>query len=123
MSPDESESLDNKADASFFLCLQRFLFLLLFSLIYLLELLSFDELDFSNDESDNDGSGSGSPGTCALSFFSGNSVGCVSDVGSGMFFPNGTESIGDVAQLVVLVPRGVDSKVGRLIGSFWSPKY
>ena len=34
--------------------------------IYLLELPSFNELDLFDDESDNDGSGSGSPGMCAF---------------------------------------------------------
>ena len=34
------------------------------------------------------------------------------------FFLTGTESIGDVVLLVVVVLRGVDSKVGQLIGSF-----
>ena len=48
----------------------------------LLEFLSFDELDLFDDESDDDGSVSGSPGTCDLPFFSGNCVGCVSGVGA-----------------------------------------
>ena len=37
-------------------------------------------------------------------------------------FPTGSESIGDVFTLVVLVPIGVESKGGRLIESFWRPK-
>ena len=57
-----------------------------FFLIGLLELLCFRELDVFDDESDDDGSGSSSPVTCAFPFFSGNSVGCVSGVGSGVFF-------------------------------------
>ena len=48
----------------------------------LLELVSFDELDFFDDESGDDGSGSWSPGMCALPFCSGNSLGRVSVVGS-----------------------------------------
>ena len=52
----------------------------------LLWFLSFYELDFFDDESEDDGSGSGSPGTCAFSFCFGNSVGRVSGVGSGIFF-------------------------------------
>ena len=58
----------------------------------LLELVSFDELYLFNDESDNDGSGSGYPSTCTFHFrFDdsvgrvGKSVGRVSGVGSGIF--------------------------------------
>ena len=58
-----------------------------FFLIDLLELLFFDELYVFDDESDDDGSGSGSPGTCTFPFFSGKSVGSVSGVGSGVFVP------------------------------------
>ena len=67
-------------------------------------MLSFDGLYLFNDDSDDDGSGSRSPGMCALPFFSGNSVGCVSGVGSGIFVPTGIESIGDVIPLVTFVP-------------------
>ena len=89
-----------------------FFFLSRFFFFDLLELVSFDKLDFFN-ESDNDGSGSGSPGK---------SVDRVSDVGFGNFFPTGIDSIGDVVPFVVFIPRGVESKVGQLIGSFWRPK-
>ena len=71
-----------------------------------------DELDFFDDGCDNDGSGSGSPGMFAFPFYSGNSVGRVSFIGSGVFVPSGIESIGDVVPLVVFVPRGVESRVG-----------
>ena len=71
-------------------------FLSLFFLIDLLEFLSFDELDFFDDESDNDGSGSRSPDTCTFPFCSskcvgnvGKDVGGVSGVGSGVFIPTG----------------------------------
>ena len=64
-----------------------------------------------------------SAGTCAFPFCSGNSVGCVSGVDYGVFVMTGVESIGGVVPLVVFVPRGVKSNVGRLIGSFWRPKY
>ena len=67
---------------------------------------------FFDDESDDDGSGSGSPSTCTFPFFSGNSVGRVSGVRSGVFFLSGIESIVDVVPLVVSVPRGIKSKVG-----------
>ena len=53
-----------------------------------------------------------------FSNFSGNSVGSVSGVGSGVFGPTGIESIGDVVPLVVFTPIGVNSKVGRLIEIF-----
>ena len=55
----------------------KFFFLLLLFLINLLELLSFGELYLFDDEYDNDGSGSGSPGTCDFPFCSGKSVGPV----------------------------------------------
>ena len=70
---------------------------------------------FFDDESDNDGSGSGSPGTCAFPFCSVNSISRVSGVGFSVFVLTGIESIGDVVMLVVFVSREVDSKGGRLI--------
>ena len=60
---------------------------------------------------------------CALSIFSRNYVGLVSGVGSGVFVPTVIKSMGDVFPLVTLVPRGVESKGGRLIEVFWRPKY
>ena len=84
-----------------------------------MEFLSFDELDLFDDESDNDGSGSRTPGMCAFPFCSdefvgsvGESVGRFSDVGPGFFVPTGIKSIGDVVPLVVFVPKGVESKGG-----------
>ena len=79
-----------------------------------------------NDEFDNDGSDSGSAGMCDFPFrFEESigsvdySVGCVDDsvgpicgVGSGIFFPTGMDSIGDVVLLVVSIPIGVESKGG-----------
>ena len=76
-----------------------------------------------DDESDNDEFGSGYPGTCAFPFCSGNSVGCVSGVGSAIFVPTGIKSVGDVVPLVLFIPRGVESKRGWLIELFWRPKY
>ena len=96
----------------------RFLFL-----IDLLELLFFDELYLFDDDYEHDGSGSGSPGMCDFPFFYRKSVGSVSGVGSEVFVPTGIKSIGDVVLLVVFVPRGVDSKRGRIIELFWRPKY
>ena len=46
----------------------------------------------------------------------GESVGSVSDGGSGNFVRIEIEFIGDFVPLVVFVPRGVESKSGRLIG-------
>ena len=86
-------------------------------------MLSFDKIYLFNDESDNDGSGSGSPGTCDFPFFAGNYVGHVGHIVSGVFVLTGIKSIGDVVMLVVFVPRGVKSKGGRLIELFWRPKY
>ena len=64
-----------------------------------------------NDESDNFGSGSGSDGTCALSFCFedyvdrvDDSVVHVRDMGSVIFVPIGSESIGDIVLLAVLLP-------------------
>ena len=92
--------------------------------------MSFDKLYLFDDNSDDYGSGSDSPGTCAFPFCSGKSVrsvgkyvGCIHGVGSGIFVPTGIESIGDVFPLVVLVPRGVQSKGGQLKELFWRPKY
>ena len=69
---------------------------------------------------DNDGSGSGSTDMSVggASW----SVGSVSGVSFGGFVPTGIKSLGDVVLWVVFVPRGVDSKGGWLIGSFWRPK-
>ena len=82
-----------------------------------------------DDESDNDGPGSGSTGTCPFPSFSGKSVGSVgkyvggvSDVGSGVFVLTEIESIGGVAPFFLFVPREGKSKGGRLIELFWCPK-
>ena len=82
-----------------------------------MEVLSFEELDFFDYGSDDDGSGSGSHGTCAFLFCSdefvdsvGESIGRVCGSGSGIFVPTGIYPIGDVVRLVVFVPKGVESK-------------
>ena len=67
--------------------------LLLLDFIYF---LSSDESDLLDDESDNDGSDSGSSGTCALPFHFYGSIGRVSCVGSVFFVPVGVESNCDV---------------------------
>ena len=82
-----------------------------------------------------------SSGMCAFPFYSENSVCHVSGVGSGLFFPTGIKSIGDdemvkcvfvltrinsivdVIPIVVFVPIGIESKVGRLIEIFSRLKY
>ena len=74
--------------------------------------MSLDEL-YLFEESDNDGSGLGSPGKY---------VGSAGDVGFGDFPPTGSKSLGNVVLLFVFVPRGVSSKGGQLIASFWRPK-
>ena len=101
-----------------------------FLLFDLLELLSFDELYLFDDESDDDGSGSGSADTCDFPFCSdesvgsvGKSVGRVSGMGSVIFVPTGIDLIGDIFLLVVFVPKGVESKGGRLIEIFFRSKY
>ena len=75
-------------------------------------MLSFSKLDFFDDEYDDDGSGSGSPGTCDVPFCSVNYVGSVSLVGSVVFVLNGIASTGDFVSLVLCVPKGVESKGG-----------
>ena len=84
----------------------------------------------SDDDSEDNGSVSGSPVTCNFPFFSGKSVGGFSKsvgrvcgVGSGVFVPTGIESIGDVFQLVVFVPKLFESNGGRLIKIFCRSKY
>ena len=94
---------------SSFLFLRRFFLLLRLFFFDLLELVSFDKLDFF-DESDNDGSGSGSPGKSVGN--AGESIGSVRGVGLGGFVLGGIESHGDVVLLVVFVLRGVKSKGG-----------
>ena len=73
---------------------------------------------FFDDESDNDGSGSGSPVTCDFPFCSGESVGTVGKsvgrvcgVDYEFFVLIGNESIDDVVLLVMLLPKGVDSNL------------
>ena len=97
-------SIDDGSNYSSFFCLQCVVFL--------------SHFFFCDDESDNDRSGSGSPGTCNFLFCSHNYVVSVSGIGSGVFVPTGIESIGDVVPLVVFVPRGVVSKVGQFIEIF-----
>ena len=81
-------------------------------------MLSFDESDFLDDDSDNDGSDSGSYGRCAFTFRFEYPVGCVGDSvgrvdgsigrvcdeGSGVFVRTVIESIGDVVPLVAFLP-------------------
>ena len=99
-----------------------FSFLLLFFLINLLELLFFNELYLFDDESDDDGSESGSPGTCKFSFCSGNFVGRFNGVGSGVFVTTGIESIGGIVPFIVFVTKSVDFKGCQLIEIFWRPE-
>ena len=56
----------------------------------------FRRIRFFDDESDYDGCGSSSPGTCAFPFCSVKYVGGVNGIGSSVFVPTVIESIGDV---------------------------
>ena len=92
-------------------------------------MVSFNELAFIDDESNDDGSGSRSTGTCNFPFCYGKPVGSVGEtvgrvcgVGSGVLVPTGIELIGDVFPLVVFIPRGVEFKGGQLVELFWRSK-
>ena len=98
-------------------------------LLNLLQFISSDESDLLNDESDDDGSDSGSAGTYNFLFLFdeyvcpvGESVGHISGVECGVFVLIGTDSIIDVVMLVVVVTKGVESKCGELIEIFWRPE-
>ena len=93
-------------------------------------MVSFDKLNSSNDESDNDGSDSRFAGMCAFTFCFNESVGHVGEyvgrfsvIESVIFVLTVIESIGNVVPLVVFVPKGVESKSGQLIETFCRPKY
>ena len=104
-----------------------YLFFLLHPLLFdFLYLLSLDQSDLLDDESDNDGYDSGSSGTysfCAFSLRFDDSVGSVSCLGYGVFVPTGVKSKSDILAFCVFVPIGVDYKGGRLIEMFWRPNY
>ena len=85
----------------------------------LLRLVSFDKLDFFV-ESENYGYGSRSPGKSIGS--AGESFDSISGIGFGDFFPTGIESLSNIVPLVLVVPRGAESKGGQLKGSFWHQK-
>ena len=99
------------------------LFFLLRRLIFdLLYFLALDESDSLDDESDNDGSDSGSSGTysfCAFYLHFDDSVGSFSVLGFGIFAPTGIESKGNTFVFGVFILTGVDSKSCRLIEIFW----
>ena len=78
-----------------------------------------------DDESEDNGSESGSTGTCTFPFrfedYVGrveNSVGRVRGMVSGVLFTIGIKSIGDIVLLIMLVPIGVESKGGQLVEIF-----
>ena len=75
-------------------------------------MVSLDEL-YLFEESDDDGSGSGSPGKYVVSAV---------DVGFGNFPPTGIKSLGNFVLLNVFVPRVFNYKGGKLIASFWRSK-
>ena len=74
--------------------------------------MSLEESDFLYDKSDDDGSDSGSSGTCTFPLRFEKSVVRVSALGSGVFVPIGVKSKCEVVTFVVFVPIGVDSKGG-----------
>ena len=77
--------LDDGSDEPSVLCLLHFFFLLRFFFFY--------------EESDDDGSRFGSYGTCSFSFFSENSVGCVSGSKS-VFRVSGLFYVGRVSEIL-----------------------
>ena len=93
-----------------------------FNLMYLVSSYKSDSL---NDESDNDGYGSGSAGMFSFPFRFEKIIGCVDDsvghvgdfvgsvcvVESGFFVPTGIESVSDFFLLFVFVPIGVKSNL------------
>ena len=115
---DESEFLDGESDESCFLSFLRLFFLSRLFLFDLLELMSFGELDLLDDESDDDGFGSGSPSPWSSQFFYykyivsvGESVSPAHGVVSGIFVPKEIKSIGDVVPLVVFYQKESSQKV------------
>ena len=85
-------------------------------------MVSANQSYFLNDESDDDGSNSGSDGTYTFYFLFGESIGRVCGVGYGVFVSTGIDSIGDIFPLVVPIPIGFNSIVDQLIESLWRPK-
>ena len=61
-------------------------------------------MELLNDDSNDDGSVSGSSDTCNFPFRFDDSVGRVSGVGSGVFVPTVVESKCDIVMLVMFVP-------------------
>ena len=86
-----------------------------------MSLLSSEECNFPHDESDDDGSESGSYGTYYFRDFYlrfEDYVVSVSGLGSGAFAQTGVESKFDIFAFDVFVPTGVEYKGGRLIEMF-----
>ena len=100
------------------------IFLLSRRLIF--DFMSSYQSDSFDDESDGDGSDSGSSGTysfCAFSLRFDDSVGSVNGLGSGIFLPTGVNSKSDIFAFYVFVPTGVEYRGGRLIEMFWRSNY
>ena len=93
-----------------------------FLLLDFLYLLSSDESDSLDDESDNDASDFLYVGMCTFPFCFEDSVGPICGVGYDVFFPIGNDSNCDIFSLVVFIPIVVYSKGSRLIEIFWFPK-
>ena len=91
------------------LCISNdFSFLSRLLILDLLYLLSSDQSYLFDDESDNDGSESGSSGMCSFPDFSlrfDDTIGCVSGLGSDIFVPTGVESKCDIFSFVMFMSR------------------
>ena len=110
--------LDDESDKSCFICFGHY-FLSRLLILDFLYLMSSDKSDSLDDESDNDGSDSGSSSRCYFPLNFENSVDRVSGLGSGIFVPTGVESKCGIFTVIVFIPIGFESKVGRLIKMFW----
>ena len=91
------------------MCFRNFFFLSHPLILDLLYFLSSDKLESLDDESDNDGSYSGSSRTCAFPLRFGDSVGRFSGVGYGVFIPIGVDSNCEMFTFFVFITIGVDS--------------
>ena len=84
---EELDSLDDESDKSCFVHLRCLFFLSRPLLLDFLYFMSLEKLYFLDDESDDDGSDSGSSGVCDFPLHFEIPVGCVIGLGSG-FSPN-----------------------------------
>ena len=85
--------------------------------------MSSDKSYFLDDESDDDGSDSGSYDTCSFPLCFDCSVGFVSGFGSGVFLPTVVSFNCEVFAFFVFISKGVKSRVGQLIQMFLALKF